>query len=54
MFEQGDLLSLVLKRSKTIFFNSIKWMMVNVTKLATESPENILVLDQLSEEGFDL
>ena len=52
MFEQGDLLSLVFKRRKTIiFFNSVKWMIVNVTKWA---PENTLVLDQLSEEGFDL
>ena len=29
-------------------------MIVNVTKLAPVSPENALVLDQLSEEGFDL
>ena len=29
-------------------------MIVNVTKLAPVSPENTLVLDQLSEEGFDL
>ena len=58
MFEQRDLLSLVLKRRKTIFFliffNSVKWMIVNVTKLAPVSPENTLVLDQSSEEGFDL
>ena len=54
MFEQGDMLSLVLKRRKTIiFFNSIKCMIVNVTKLAPVSPENTLVLDHLSEEGFD-
>ena len=43
MFEQGDLLSLVLKRRKTIiFFNSVKWTIVNVTKLAPVSPENTL------------
>ena len=36
------------------FFNSVKWMIVNVTKLVPVSPENTLVLDQLSEEGFDL
>ena len=55
MFEQGDLLSLFFKRRKTIiFFNSVKWMIVNVTKWAPVSPENTLVLDQLSEEGFDL
>ena len=29
-------------------------MIVNVRKLAPVSPENTLVLDQLSEEGFDL
>ena len=29
-------------------------MIVNVTKLAALSPENTLVQDQLSEEGFDL
>ena len=29
-------------------------MIVNVTKLAPVSPENPLVLDQSSEEGFDL
>ena len=29
-------------------------MIVNVTKLAPVSPENTLVLDQLSEEKFDL
>ena len=36
------------------FFKSVKWIIVNVIKLAPVSPENILVLDQLSEEGFDL
>ena len=41
-------------QEKTIFFNSVKWMIINVTKLAPVSPENTLVLDQLSEEGFDL
>ena len=40
---QGDLLSPVLKRRKTIiFFISVKWMIVNVTKLAPVSPENTL------------
>ena len=29
-------------------------MMVNVTKLVPVSPENTLVLNQLSKEGFDL
>ena len=29
-------------------------MIVNVTKLAPVSPENTLVLNQSSEEGFDL
>ena len=32
------------------FFNSVKWIIVNVTKVQ-RTP---LVLDQLSEEGFDL
>ena len=35
-------------------FNSVKWILVNVTKLALVSPENTLVLDQFSEGGFDL
>ena len=43
MFEQRDLLSLVLKRRKNNnFFNSVKWVIVNVTKLASVSPENTL------------
>ena len=50
MFEQGDLLLLILKRRETIIFLTA----LNGTKLAPVSPENTLVLDRLSEEGFDL
>ena len=40
-FEQRDLLSLVLKKANN-FFNSIKYMTVNLTKLAPVSPKNTL------------
>ena len=40
-FKQRDLLSLVLQK-KANNFNSIKYMIVNITKLAPVSPKNTL------------
>ena len=51
-FEQIDLLSFVLK--KPIIFNSIKYMIVNVTKLALVSPKNTLSARQIVWKKFGL
>ena len=51
MFEQRDLLSLV--KNRTIIIDSIKFMIVYVTKLAPVSPKNILSARQIVWKKFD-